>query len=96
MPQVMFSQGSVRDLQRLQDFLKNKSPVAARKVAKLLQYQIKQLGLHPEIGRSLPESPLHFREWIVDFGDSGYIIRYSYLDEQVVILAVRHQKEVGF
>ena len=96
MPQVVFSQGAIRDLQRLQDFLKNKNVIAARRVGQLLNYQIKQLGLCPEIGRSIPELPLHFREWIVDFGDSGYIIRYSYLDEQTVILAVRHQKEVGF
>jgi len=41
----------------------------------------------------LPES---FREWIVDFGDSGYVVRYRIDDEAIVVLVVRHQKEAGF
>lgn len=38
-----------------------------------------------------------FREWPIDFGDSGYVARYR-IDpdtDTVVILAVRHQKETG-
>jgi plasmid stabilization system protein ParE len=40
--------------------------------------------------------PDEFREWIIDFGDSGYIVRYRIEADTVTILAVRHQKEVGF
>jgi hypothetical protein len=39
--------------------------------------------------------PNEFREWIIDFGDSGYVARYRIDSGVVPILAVRHQKEVG-
>jgi hypothetical protein len=40
--------------------------------------------------------PEEFREWIIDFGDSGYVARFRIDPNVVVILAVRHQKEVGY
>jgi len=36
------------------------------------------------------------RDWIIDFGDSGYVARYRMDPQYITILAVRHQKEVGF
>jgi plasmid stabilization system protein ParE len=33
---------------------------------------------------------------MIDFGDSGYVARYHFDGEVVTILAVRHQKEVGY
>jgi plasmid stabilization system protein ParE len=40
--------------------------------------------------------PEEFREWLIDFGDSGYIARYRVEAENVTILAIRHQREAGF
>ena len=37
-----------------------------------------------------------YREWLIDFGDGGYIALYRYDGETAVILAVRHQKEAGY
>jgi hypothetical protein len=37
-----------------------------------------------------------FRDWIIDFGDSGFVARYRLDARNVIILAVRHQKEAGF
>jgi plasmid stabilization system protein ParE len=34
--------------------------------------------------------------WIVDFGDSGYVVRYHVGETGVTILAIRHQKEAGY
>lgn len=36
------------------------------------------------------------RDWPLDFGDSGYVVRYRFDGELVTIMAVRHQKEAGF
>jgi plasmid stabilization system protein ParE len=36
-----------------------------------------------------------FREWLIDFDRDGYIVLYHYDGEEVVILAVRHGREVG-
>lgn len=54
------------------------------------------LQLQSAIGRPIDDMPTEFREWIIDFGDSGYVVRYRIDSELVVILAVRHQKEVGY
>lgn len=32
-----------------------------------------------------------YREWMITFGDSGYIVLYRYAPGEVAILAVRHQ-----
>lgn len=37
-----------------------------------------------------------FREWPIEFGDSGYIALYHFDGETATILAVRHQKEAGY
>ena len=53
------------------------------------------LGLQPHIGRPIEEMPDEFREWVIDFGDSGQVARYRIEGDAVTILAVRHQREVG-
>lgn len=35
-----------------------------------------------------------YREWLIDFGDSDYAVRYRYDGQTAVILAVRHQREL--
>lgn len=40
--------------------------------------------------------PDNIREWVIPFGDSGYIARYLVGDETVTILAIRHQHEIGY
>ena len=36
------------------------------------------------------------RDWPIDFGDSGYLARYYFNGGTVIILAIRHQKELDF
>ncbi|RSB61796.1 hypothetical protein EFD55_30395 [Rhizobium pisi] len=40
--------------------------------------------------------PEQYREWLVDFGDSGYVARYRIDGDTLTILAVRHLKKAGF
>ncbi|MGQ8772877.1 addiction module toxin RelE [Serratia sp. NA_112.1] len=37
-----------------------------------------------------------FKEWPIDFGNSGYIALYHFDGHAAVLLAVRHQSEVGY
>jgi plasmid stabilization system protein ParE len=96
MPQVTFAQAAVRDLQRLREFLRSKNPDAARRAGEAIRQGVKILGSHPRIGRLIEDLPEQYREWLIDFGDSGYVARYRIDDDAVTILAVRHQKEAGF
>ena len=96
MPQVRFASGAVRDLQRLREFLRPKIPIAAQRAGQTIIKAVQVLGLQPHIGRPIEDMPDEFREWVIDFGDSGYVARYHLDVDAVTILAVRHQKEVGF
>ena len=55
---------------------------------------LKILGNQPQVGRAIEDMPEEFREWIIEFGDSGYVARYRFDGQDVTILGVRHQKEV--
>ena len=96
MPRVTFAPAAIRDLQRLRDFLRPKSPDAARRAGEAIRQGVKILGAHPRMGRLIDDLPEDYREWPISFGDSGYVARYRIDDDAVTILAVRHQKEVGF
>jgi hypothetical protein len=48
------------------------------------------------MGRPVEEMPEVFREWLIDFGESGYVARYHYDGgEFITVLAIRRQKEAG-
>lgn len=96
MPQVIFAPAAIRDLQRLRDFLRPRNPDAAWRAAEAIRQGLQALGGHPQMGRLVEDLPEHYREWLIDFGDSGYVARYRFDGDTVTILAIRHQKEVGF
>ncbi len=96
MPQVIYAPGAIRDLQRLREFLRPKNPVAAKRAADTIIKALQVLVIQPQIGRPVEDMPDQYREWMIDFGDSGYVARYRFDGEAVTILAVRHQKEVGY
>ncbi|MEI7457697.1 MAG: type II toxin-antitoxin system RelE/ParE family toxin, partial [Nitrosomonadales bacterium] len=52
---------------------------------------VKVLALQPEIGLPMEDMEPEYREWMINFGDSGYIVLYRYERDVVAILAVRHQ-----
>jgi len=86
---------AIRDLQRLRDFLRPKNPDAARRATDAIRQGLRGLGTQPRMGRLLDGFPEEFREWPIDFGDGGYVARYRFDGETVLILALRHQKEAG-
>ncbi len=96
MSQVVFSSAALRDLQRLRDFLRPKNADAARRAGEAVRLGVKALGAYPRMGRLIDDLSENYREWLIDFGDSGYIARYRFDGDLVIVLAVRHQKEAGF
>lgn len=96
MPQVIFAPAAVRDLQRLRDFLRPKRADAALRAGEAIRQGVKILGAHLRLGRMLEDLPEQFREWLIDFGDSGYVVRYQINENSVTILAIRNQKEAGY
>lgn len=96
MPQVIFAPAAIRDLQRLREFLRPKSMDAAQRAGEAIRQGVMILGAHPRLGRTVEDLPEAFREWLIDFGNSGYVVRYRIDGDAVTILAIRHQKEAGY
>jgi plasmid stabilization system protein ParE len=97
MPQVRFAPLALRDLERLREFLRPKSPDVAKRAAAVIKKTVQVLGLHPQIGRPADNLEPEYRELLIDFGDSGHITLYRYHgDDFVTVLTIRHQKEVGY
>lgn len=96
MPRLVWSEPALADVARLHAFLAPKSREAAQRAVKAIRGGVKELSRHPEIGRPVEDMLPEFREWVVEFGQSAYVALYHFDGEQVVILAVRHGREVGY
>ena len=96
MPRLIWTPSALLDVQRLYRFLVVKNPDAARRAVKAIRQGVQVLEQQPKVGRPVEEMDNEYRDWIIDFGDSGYVARYRVDPQFVSVLAVRHQKEVGF
>ncbi|MDZ7811565.1 MAG: type II toxin-antitoxin system RelE/ParE family toxin [Arhodomonas sp.] len=91
MPQVIFAPAALRDLERLREFLRPKNPAAAARAAEAILQGVRALKEQLAIGRPVDGLPAEYRDWLVEFGDSGYVARYRIDGDTIVILAIRHQ-----
>lgn len=94
MPHVKLAPAALRDLERLQAFLRSKNPAAAKRAAAAIIKALKTLTHQPQIGRLVENT--EWRELLVSFGKSGYVALYRHDDDTVTVLALRHQKEAGY
>jgi plasmid stabilization system protein ParE len=92
---VEITQRALADLERLFDFIAAENPRKARQQILSVRRALELLADHPLLGRSAEEGR---RELILSRGRYGYIAKYRWLpaEDIVLILAVRHQLEVGY
>lgn len=95
MPRLVWSEPALANVRCLYRFLAEKNLAAAKRAVKAIRDGVKILAVHPHVGRVVDDMENAFRDWPVDFGDSGYVVRYRFDGGLVTILAVRHQKEAG-
>jgi plasmid stabilization system protein ParE len=90
---LRFTPAALRDLERLAAFLRESDPGAAAETIPLILDSLKVLAVHPLVGRPID---VNRRELVVFRGRTGYLVQYSFrlATDEVVILAVRHQREV--
>jgi len=96
MPRLIWSPRAAADIQRLYRFLLFKNADAARRAVMTIRRGVQILERQSSIGRPVENMPDIYRELIINFGDSGYIVRYRIETDAVIILAIRHQKEAGY
>jgi len=93
--QVVYSARALDHIERAFRFLRDKNAGAAQNAVAAIQSAVHNLAAHPLVGRRV-EGDL--RELIISYGHSGYVALYRFVvaRDEVRILAIRHQREVGF
>ena len=94
MTKVYYSSRAVTDIERLAEFLLATEPHAAADTGTILMEAIAMLCKHPLVGRIVEQG---LRELVISRGRSGYVALYRFDADtnQVYILAVCHQRELG-
>jgi len=92
---VVYSARSLIHLERAFEFLRQENPDAAVAAAQAIRSAIENLGTHPLLGRRIHGD---IRELVISYGATGYIALYRFLvpQDEIRILAIRHQREIGF
>ena len=92
---VVYSKRALDHIERAFEFLRDKNPDAAQDAVTAIESAVDNLAAHPLVGRRL-EGEL--RELVISYGHSGYVALYRFViaRDEVRILAIRHQREVGF
>lgn len=88
---ITYTPEAIDDLIRLKEFIEEKNPQAAQRVARTIKKKIKQLKTFPLIGVGVEEAP--DPELIRDLITGNYIVRYLIYSNKVHILRVWHHKE---
>lgn len=96
MPRLIWAPAALADVARLRRFLAATGPEASRRAVRAIRAGVDLLRHHPEIGRPAETLAPEFREWLIEFGDGGYVVLYRYDGHEVAVLAVRHGREAGF
>jgi plasmid stabilization system protein ParE len=92
MPQLILTDGALRDLDRLYRFLAEKDVRAAENAIRAVRTNFPLLLSQPGIGRSLSERP-HLREWKVRFGKGAFRVVYVPEKQTVTIISIQHSLE---
>ena len=76
MPHLIYTPTAIADWVRLRDFLKTKNLDAAKRAVSAIKSDIEKAAFNLERFRPGHDLP-HYREIIIDFGSSGYMVAMS-------------------
>lgn len=77
-------------------FLAPRNPAAASRAVRAIREGMRIVAAQPGVGRPADRMDPEYREWLISFGDSGYVVLYRLETDVAVVLAVRHQREAGY
>jgi plasmid stabilization system protein ParE len=95
---VIWSPRSIECIQRLYNFLADRNIDAAKAAAALILKQADLVEIFPNAGRPAEDLDPEHRELLIPFGAAGYALLYHFDEDRaaVTVLAIRHQKEIGY
>jgi plasmid stabilization system protein ParE len=92
---LVYSENALRNIERAFEFLAQHDPNIPMEAGNAIRDGIETLRHHPFIGRRIEDE---IRELVISFGRTGYVALYRYVAAQDAarILAIRHQREIGY
>lgn len=93
---VRWTSAAVAGLERAYQFLAEKDKEAAVAAIRAIREHALLLERFPNAGRPAEDLEPEHRELRIPYGASGYMLLYRLEGSLVYILAVRHQKEIGY
>jgi plasmid stabilization system protein ParE len=92
---VVYSARAPSQLECAFEFLGSENADVAIAAAGAICSAVETLAAHPLLGRRVHGD---IRELVISFGQTGYIALYRFvvLRNEVRVLAIRHQREIGF
>lgn len=95
MAAVGYSARSLDHLERAFALIRDNNPDAAMGAVRAIQSAVDNLAAHPLVGRRVTGE---IRELVISYGQTGYVALYRYVvsRQEVWVLAIRHQRELGF
>ena len=90
---LVFSRSAAADLARLHEFLVRRNAAAARRATSAIAEAVDSLVMNPD--RARPSVVKDFRELVVPFGRSAYVVRFAHNREreEIVIVRIWHGRE---
>lgn len=97
MARLILTSDAIEDLERVRDFLAQRSPPAAAKAQATILEHLQKVQLFPTIYRPVP-GRTDEREVVIAFGSYGYVMRFRHDPDAdlVVVLRIWHQREQKF
>lgn len=95
MATVVYPARALSHLEPTFELLASENPDATIAAASAIRSAVENLAAHPLLGRRVHGD---IRELVVSFGQTGYIALYRFVvpRDEVRVLAIRHQREIGF
>ena len=92
---ILWLDSAVNDLVRLRAFIAEVNPNAASKAANAIKEATDNLQEFPLLGKPVEELE-DFYDLFIEFGASGYHLRYKLFNEKIYIIHIKHSRELDF
>jgi plasmid stabilization system protein ParE len=92
---LVYAERSLGHIERAFEVLHEQNPEAALEAVAAIRSAVENLAAHPLLGRRVEND---LRELVISYGKTGYLALYRFVvrRDEVWILALRHQRELGF